>query len=154
MVSLQERFAPDSICFGCGPKNKQGLHIKSVVSDDPGIVTASWTPMKHHHAFPGVLNGGIIGAIMDCHSNWAAAWALRESDDCRELPSTVTAWFRIDLAKPTPMDQPLTLTAQCVEKSTRKAQIKTTLMVDDTVTATCDALFVAVNQDHPASHRW
>ena len=30
-------------------------------------------PEPHHLAFEGVLNGGICGALLDCHSNWTAA---------------------------------------------------------------------------------
>ena len=70
-ISLQEKYAPNGICFGCGCKNQKGLQIKSYISSD--LITASWNPQKHHEAFPGVLNGGIIGSLLDCHSNWAAA---------------------------------------------------------------------------------
>ncbi|HIN45717.1 MAG TPA: PaaI family thioesterase, partial [Candidatus Marinimicrobia bacterium] len=59
--SLQLTFAPKSICFGCGPANKEGLRINSFVDGDS--VVAEWSAEKHHEAFPGVLNGGIIGAL-------------------------------------------------------------------------------------------
>ena len=65
--SLQDRFAPHNACFGCGPANEQGLRIKSMVQGDE--LLARWTPQSHHEAFPGMLNGGIIGALLDCHSN-------------------------------------------------------------------------------------
>ena len=63
--SLQEKYAPQSICFGCGPANDKGLRIRSFL--DGGEVVLDWTPEKHHEAFPGMLNGGIIGALLDCH---------------------------------------------------------------------------------------
>ncbi len=66
-ISLQEKYAPKGICFGCGCKNKEGLQIKSYVKHD--LIISSWLPKQHHEAFPGVLNGGIIGSILDCHSN-------------------------------------------------------------------------------------
>ncbi|HSE41861.1 MAG TPA: PaaI family thioesterase, partial [Acidobacteriota bacterium] len=72
--SLQETYAPNNACFGCGPVNEKGLKIRSFVQGDE--VVAEWTPQRHHEAFPGVLNGGIIGALLDCHSNWAAVWHL------------------------------------------------------------------------------
>ena len=37
---------------------------------------AEWKPEPHHLAFEGVLNGGICGALLDCHSNWTAAMHL------------------------------------------------------------------------------
>ncbi|MEY2499201.1 MAG: hypothetical protein QOD12_2757, partial [Verrucomicrobiota bacterium] len=70
-LSLQETFAPENACFGCGPANPDGLHIRSFVRGDE--VVAEWTPEKRYEAFPGVLNGGIIGALLDCHCNWTAA---------------------------------------------------------------------------------
>ena len=34
LQALQDRFAPQSRCFGCGPANPQGLQIKSHVAED------------------------------------------------------------------------------------------------------------------------
>ena len=152
MQALQDQYAAKSICFGCGPCNEQGLQIKSVV--DGELVVASWKPCPHHHAFPGVLNGGIIGAILDCHSNWAACWALREGDQPKSLPCTVTADFAVKLRKPTPMDQHLELSARCVKVEGKKAIIHTDLTIGESLYASCDATFVAVSEDHPAYHRW
>ena len=61
------------------PANERGLHVRSFPADTAdadgaGEVVCDWTPAAHHEAFPGVLNGGIIGTLMDCHSNWTAAW--------------------------------------------------------------------------------
>ncbi len=74
-MCLQERYAPALACFGCGPANPAGLHLRSIVRED-GALVATWRPGPHHEAFPGVLNGGIIGTLLDCHCNWAAAHAL------------------------------------------------------------------------------
>ena len=32
--SVQEEYAPNSICFGCGPSNKEGLQIKSYRTEE------------------------------------------------------------------------------------------------------------------------
>ena len=37
---------------------------------------ATWQPLPHHAAFENVLNGGIIGTLLDCHANWTAAMHL------------------------------------------------------------------------------
>ena len=75
--SLQERYAPNARCFGCGPANPIGLHIASRPSgDDPAALVARWTPLPDHEAFAGVVNGGILGTLLDCHANWTAAWHL------------------------------------------------------------------------------
>jgi hypothetical protein len=77
MKSLQETYAPANECFGCGPANPKGLQIRSFEQGDE--VVAEWTPQKHHEAFPGVLNGGIIGALLDCHCNWAAIMHFKKA---------------------------------------------------------------------------
>jgi hypothetical protein len=67
--SLQERFAPASICFGCGPANRDGLRIRSLEAPDGSALVCDWHPAPMHRAYEGILNGGIIGALLDCHSN-------------------------------------------------------------------------------------
>src|SRR5689334_16855652 len=60
--SLQDRYAPHNACFGCGPANASGLRLKSVVQGDEVVCT--WQAKTMHEAFPGVLNGGIIGTLL------------------------------------------------------------------------------------------
>ena len=67
MQSLQEQYGPTVACFGCGPANPRGLHIRSFPEGD-GLV-CHWTPETWHEAFPGVLNGGIAGATF---VSWSA----------------------------------------------------------------------------------
>ena len=98
--SLQEKYAPKGICFGCGCANKKGLQVKSFVENDH--IIGKWTSDSHHEAFPGVLNGGIIGSLLDCHSNWAAAYYLMKDQGLNSTPCTVIAEYNIKLNKPTP----------------------------------------------------
>ena len=37
-----------------------------------------------------MVNGGIIGTLLDCHGNWAAAIALMDAQGLDEPPCTVT----------------------------------------------------------------
>lgn len=150
--SLQEQFAPGSICFGCGPANADGLQIRSRL--EAGDVVADWMPSPQHQAFPGVLNGGIIGTLMDCHSNWAAAEHLMRSRGVDRPPTTVTADFHVSLRRPTPSDRPVHLRARVVDSSDDRATVEAELASGGTVTATCRATFVAVGAGHPAYNRW
>jgi hypothetical protein len=75
--SLQDQYAPENACFGCGPANREGLHVRSFVRN--GEVVAEWQPEPKYDAFPGVLNGGIIGSLLDCHCNWTAAYHLMKN---------------------------------------------------------------------------
>ncbi|KYF53436.1 thioesterase, partial [Sorangium cellulosum] len=100
-ASLQDRYAPESRCFGCGPANDKGLRLKSRVEGD--AVVCDFTPEPHHEAFPGMVNGGILGALLDCHSNWTAAHHLMQARGADAPPCTVTADFHVKLKKPTPL---------------------------------------------------
>jgi len=150
--SLQDRYAPDTRCFGCGPANEQGLRIKSRVEGDE--VVLDWTPAPHHQAFPGFVNGGIIGVLFDCHCNWAAAWHLMNRAGAASPPFTVTAEYAVKLRKPTPSTGPLRLRARVVETLDDRAVVEATLEADGSVRATCRGTFVAVGPGHPAYHRW
>jgi acyl-coenzyme A thioesterase PaaI-like protein len=152
MQSLQDRYAPRNECFGCGPANDKGLRIKSYVEGDE--LVATWQPEPHHHAFGNILNGGIIGALLDCHSNWTAAYHLMTAQGAEAPPCTVTADFHVTLKRPTPMDAPLKLRAKLVELEGDRAVIEATLEAGGKVTASCRGTFVAVKEGHPAYHRW
>jgi acyl-coenzyme A thioesterase PaaI-like protein len=152
MQSLQERYAPSNRCFGCGPANEKGLRIRSFVSGEE--VVCEWRPEPHHQAFEGVLNGGICGALLDCHSNWTAAHHLMEKAGASTPPCTVTADFHVTLKRPTPMDAPLRLKARIVVSHPDRAVVEATLEANGKTTATCRGTFVAVPEGHPAYHRW
>lgn len=150
--SLQETYAPANICFGCGPANERGLGIRSFVDGD--TVVCDWTPSDHHQAFPGMLNGGIVGALLDCHSNWTAAHFLMAASGADEPPCTVTANYSVKLRRPTASDQPVHLEARVVESSDDRAVVEAELTSEGQVCATCRGTFVAVQPGHPAYHRW
>jgi acyl-coenzyme A thioesterase PaaI-like protein len=150
--SLQDRYAPKNRCFGCGPANEKGLRIKSYVEDDE--VVCEWRPEPHHLAFEGILNGGICGALLDCHSNWTAAHYLMTRSGAATPPCTVTSEFHVKLRRPTPMDAPLHLRARVVESSEDRAVVEATLEANGKITATCRGVFVAVPEGHPAYNRW
>lgn len=149
---LQETYAPQSICWGCGPSNPRGLHLQSHVAGDH--VVAEWTPDADHAAFPGVLNGGIIGTLLDCHSAWTAAYHFMTVRGVEVPPVTVTAVYEVTLRRPTPTDVPLKLSARVVESRGRKAVVAAELTSEGQVTATCSGTFVAVPEGHPAHGAW
>lgn len=152
MKSVQESYAPNNRCFGCGPANEKGLRIRSFEQGD--ALVCEWRPEPHHLAFDGILNGGICGALLDCHSNWTAALHLMKKSGAEAPPCTVTADFHVHLKRPTPMDAPLHLRAQVIESSGDRAVVEATLEANGKVTATCRGTFVAVKEGHPAYHRW
>lgn len=150
--SLQDTYAPKSICFGCGPSNPSGLRIQSFPLGHE--VVAEWTPQAHHQAFPGMLNGGIAGALLDCHSNWAAAMHLMKKNGWERPHATVTAKYTVEMLAPVPSNRPLKLMARVVEASERRATVEAELLSGGEVKAKCTGIFVAVKEGHPAYHRW
>ena len=154
--SLQERYAPHNECFGCGAANPKGLRIRSFPAPEGDGLVCDWTPQPHHEAFPGVLNGGIIGALLDCHSNWTAVWHLMRRDGLAKAPCCVTAEFKVQLKRPTPMG-PVHIEAKVLSSEADRATIEavmTSPSAGGKVTAIGTGTFVAVKPDHPAYHRW
>lgn len=149
---VQRTYAPTSICFGCGPANEHGLQIDSYRIE--GGLRMEYTPQDHHQAFPGMVNGGIIGTLLDCHGNWTAAIALMDEQGLDEPPCTVTATYDVQLRRPTPMGEPLIVSSQTTEVSEDRVRVSLTLEAGGKVCATGSGLFVAVKEGHPAYHRW
>ena len=150
--SLQALYAPHNACFGCGPANAQGLRLGSFAVGDE--VRAEWTAEPHHEAFPGVLNGGIIGTLLDCHCNWTAAHHLMQRSKAEKPPCTVTAEYAIKLRRPTPSTAVLRLVARVVDASADRATVEGRIEAGGAICATCRGVFVAVQPGHPAFHRW
>lgn len=150
--SLQDQYAPKSICFGCGPANRHGLKIKSVVEGNS--IVARFTPKPYHNAFENILCGGIIGVLLDCHCNWTAAYYLMGNKGLDQPPCTVTAEYSIKLLRPAPMNQELKLVARLERIANNRAYINGELFAGDKLCDTCHGIFVAVSEGHPAYHRW
>ena len=154
-LSLQRRYAPASRCYGCGPANELGLRIESHEVDGvPGELVAEWQPLPHHAAFQNVLNGGVIGTLLDCHANWTAAMRVMRDRGLAAPPGCVTADYTIRLRRPTAIDRPVLLRAWPVEATGDRVVVDAELASGGIITATCRGTFVAVGPDHPAYERW
>ncbi|MCI0582211.1 MAG: PaaI family thioesterase [Chloroflexi bacterium] len=153
--SLQERYAPASRCFGCGPANPDGLHLRSFEADD-GWLSATWQPEARFEAFDDALNGGIVGTLLDCHGNWAAVTHLMHARAAAEAPGCVTAELSIRYHRPTPTRLgPLTVRSHVIEASADRATVEATVAGGDGIlTATARGTFVAVRPGHPGHDRW
>ena len=152
--SIQEKYAKESICFGCGPSNDEGLKIRSFRSEN-GLIM-EFTPLEKHQAFPGMINGGIIGTLLDCHGNWAAAISIMERDGLKEPPCTVTASYSVSLKRPTPFGPKMIVHAWAENPSewNDRIRIKMRMECGGKICAEGEGLFVAVKDGHPAYHRW
>ena len=154
-LSVQERFAPESSCYGCGPTNEQGLRIRSFpLDEEPDALVCEWSPSQYHAAYSTFLNGGVIGALFDCHSNWTATLHLMRRDGLECPPCTVTADFHVRFKRPTPMDGSVRLEARVAASDGPRVEVEATLSSHGKITVTCRGTFIAVKPGHPAYHRW
>ena len=151
-MSMQEKFAPNSICFGCGPANEKGLKIKSYRNNEG--LEMEFETSEEHQAFPGIINGGIIGTLLDCHGNWVAAIALMDEEGSENPPCTVTASYSINLRRPTPANSKLNIKGKVIEIKGKMVKVELEMKVEEKICATGEGTFVAIKEGHPAYHRW
>jgi acyl-coenzyme A thioesterase PaaI-like protein len=124
-------------CYGCGANNVRGLRIESHWDGDEAVCT--WQPAEHHMSKPGILNGGVIATLMDCHCACAAiAAAYRaEGRGPGSAPDIVmvTGSLRVEYLKPTPLAGPVRLRARVAELTERKAVLECSLWAGELETA-------------------
>jgi acyl-coenzyme A thioesterase PaaI-like protein len=143
-------FYPDdiAICYGCGRNNPHGLHLQTFWDGGEGI--CRFTPRPMHTAFPGVVYGGLLAALIDCHSIGTAVAAMYDMEerppDSDPYITCVTATLNVTYHKPTPMGQPLLLRARVKELSERKAHLHTVVYVGELETVSADVIAVRVKE--------
>lgn len=135
MTSIQDRFFSDAPCFGCGPGNAKGLHLKSFALDD-GSVRAVFQPWPEHDNGLGYLNGGIIATLLDCHSAAAVMIAAESRGLVADgtLPY-VTAGIDITYRRPSPLLEPAELLARTVSVDDDQMSVAAELWWQDKVRA-------------------
>ena len=151
-IALQDLATPDGICFGCGPKNENGLRIKSYWDADGVYVTTSYTPDARYSGWPSLVYGGLISCLVDCHSNWTvmANHYRAENREPASLPriDCVTGSLNLKFIKPTPMGVPLILKARVEGEIARKTRVICEVHAGDTLTVIGDSVFVRVELGH------
>lgn len=128
--SFQDYY-PESLshCYGCGPNNPHGLHIRSFWDGEESV--AIFQPKDYHLAFPGYVYGGLLASLIDCHCIGTAA-AAAYKEEGRELGSLpafryVTGSLQVDYLKPTPLGPPIVIRARVEEIKGRKTILTATV---------------------------
>lgn len=135
MKAIQDHYPePFAHCFGCGPANAHGLHLKSYLRNDR--TEAPFTPdQRYSGGVPGNVYGGMSASLLDCHGTApTAAFVYQASnrtmgDDCMPI-RFVTASLQIGYRKPTPLGRELLITGTLNSLEGRKAFISLSLTVD------------------------
>lgn len=147
-----QNFYHDSIaiCMGCGRNNPHSLGLRTYWDGAEGL--CRFTPAGHHTAFPGVVHGGLLASLIDCHSIGTAIAAMYDAEG--RAPGSepeitcVTASLQVDFLRPTPMGVELELRAGIGELGARKAVVNCSLRAGDEETVRGRVVAVRVASRH------
>jgi acyl-coenzyme A thioesterase PaaI-like protein len=134
-------------CWGCGRNNHHGLHIKSHWDGDTAV--AHYQPNEFQTGHKGILNGGIIATLMDCHCiGLAMAHAHRQEGrkiGSQPLITYVTASLKVDYISPTVLDDnKIELRAQVEWVDKRKTFVTCSIFAQGIETAKGEILGVRI----------
>lgn len=135
-----------NICFGCGKDNAEGLQIKSYWEGDEAVCV--WQSEEKYNGWKGLMNGGIMGTLIDCHC-MCTAMAAAYTEEGRGLDSSpayryATGTMTIKYLKPTPNDQPVELRAKVTEIKGKKVTMHCEMFADGTKTAEASVIAIRV----------
>lgn len=135
-------------CWGCGRSNEHGLQIKSYWDGNEAVCT--WHPKEHHIAFSGILCGGIIATIIDCHclSTANAAYCKEKGIELESISGDmfITGSVYVKFLRPTPVNKPINLRARIVEMGEKKIKVKCDLYSGKSLCSTGESLAIKIGK--------
>ncbi|HAS40612.1 MAG TPA: PaaI family thioesterase [Microscillaceae bacterium] len=136
-----------NVCFGCGHDNHEGLKIKSHWEGEESVCV--WQSQEKYNGWKGIMNGGIMATIIDCHTMATATMQAYKEEGNRAWDSQpeyryATGTMNIKYLKPTPNDIPVKLVAKVTEVKGRKTTMTCELWSNDTKTAEAEVVAIRV----------
>ncbi len=131
-------------CFGCGPRNPQGLHLHFTI--DPVAITAQarFSLTELHQGPPGFVHGGIIATLLD------------EAASKLNRPLGLLAMTRsldVDYLRPAPLHTSLLVTSRHLRREGRKLFHESTLLgPNDAILAQARLLFIVIPDELLPAH--
>ncbi|MCA9910658.1 MAG: PaaI family thioesterase [Anaerolineae bacterium] len=122
------------------------MHIQTYWDGTTGI--ARFNPRPYHTAFPGVVYGGLLASLIDCHAIGTAIAAMYDAEG--RAPGTapeitcVTGNLNVTYLQPTPMGVELTIRATIKTLSERKAIVEAAVLAGDQETVRAEIVAVRV----------
>ena len=113
---MKTRQPNSRMCFICGLENPVGLHLH-IYETAPGVVEAAYTAPEHFQGYPGVLHGGIVGAILDELSGRA-----HMGSDPMAPRFMFTAKLEVKYRKNVPIGKPLKIVGKAGKTRARSAE--------------------------------
>ena len=112
-LSIQQRFNPEGMCFGCGPANPAGLHLRSFSAGEV-VVAEVVIPSRYQNGY-GIANGGVVTMLLDCHTGAVLVDELH-GYDWADHPPFLTYHLDVSLNRPTPLETPLRIEGRLAER--------------------------------------
>lgn len=107
-------------CFGCGHENPAGLHLRFRVEN--GTVVATFQARPEHQGFGGLVQGGVLSAVLDelmAHALWA------------EGVFAVTGRLEVYFRKPVPIHTPVRAEGEVIGRRPRVYETRGRLLLPD-----------------------
>lgn len=124
-------------CFGCGPRNQAGLHLRCRATE--AGVAGRFRLEEHHEGGPGVAHGGIVAAVLDDLLGFLLY---------RLGAPMVTARLEVDFRRPVPLAVEVDAEAEIVSRQGRKVWTRGVLRDAGGVYAEARGLFIRVRPEH------
>jgi acyl-coenzyme A thioesterase PaaI-like protein len=136
-------------CWGCGRNNPDGLYIKSFWEGDEAV--AHYHPKANQTGHKGVVNGGVLATLVDCHCmGLAMAYAHREEGreiGTQPLITYVTASLRVNYLKPTPLtEEALEVRAHVERTEGRKTYMSCSIYANGVETVRGEVLGIRIEE--------
>jgi uncharacterized protein (TIGR00369 family) len=97
-------------CFGCGPANPSGMHLKFQLAPDLSVVCLAQVS-DHFEGHPGYLHGGVIATLLD--------EAMSKSVRARNALA-MTRELKVEYLRPVPSCAPIRIEGRIVKHEGRK----------------------------------
>ncbi|HKI52542.1 MAG TPA: PaaI family thioesterase [Anaerolineales bacterium] len=104
------------MCFICGLENPVGLHLH-IYETEPGVVETTYTAPEHFQGYPGVLHGGIVGAMID-----EIAGRSHMGSDPKNPRFMFTAKLEVKYRQNVPVGKPLKIIGKAGKKKSKSAE--------------------------------
>ncbi len=138
-----------SHCYGCGRLSEKGLGVRSFWDGEETVCIVR--PRPEHVAMEGIVYGGYLASVIDCHSTGSAAAAAHRAAGRTlaepPLPRFVTGTLRVEYLKPTPIGVDLHLRSRILEIKGRKVTVATELHAGGDLCVRGEAILLQLRED-------
>lgn len=129
----QVRQSFGDLCFACGRKNDEGLHLDNWTWRD-GLASAVFRPRPEHVGAGDTLHGGLAATVLDEAMVWAGI--------LQERVLSVTATLDLRFRKPLYVTDTITAFGWVEERRGRRLKLSGRLEAGDGVAAEASGLYV------------